>query len=166
MKSAGHELDAQRHRILKDYLLRNGFIHYVALSREESEPFVIDKAFYGQTFDDDFYREITSHPIPTDLKAVKVLSGAPAALDLFMWLSYRCFVAVGRESIPLFGEKGLANQLGSAEYSRPLRFCQKLEQWLTMIRVLWPDCPARGRRGYRFLDAMRCFHSFAGSLCS
>src|SRR4051812_13691158 len=37
---------------------------------------------------DDFYREITSHPIPTDLEAVKVLSGAPAALDLFMWLSY------------------------------------------------------------------------------
>ena len=54
---------------------------------------------------DDFYREITSHPIPTDLEAVKVLSGAPAALDLFMWLSYRCFVAVGWESIPLFGDR-------------------------------------------------------------
>ena len=92
---------------------------------------------------DEFYREITSHPIPTDLEAVKVLAGAPAALDLFMWLSYRCFVASGQESIPLFGERGLANQLGSIEYSRPRRFCQKLEQWLKMIRLLWPDCPAR-----------------------
>ncbi len=91
---------------------------------------------------DEFYREITNHPIPTDLEAVKILAGAPAALDLFMWLSYRCFVAAGQESIPLFGERGLANQLGSIEYSRPRRFCEKLEQWLKLIRVLWPDCPA------------------------
>src|SRR4051812_10355527 len=84
---------------------------------------------------DDFYREITSHPIPTDLESVKVLSGAPATLDLFMWLSCRCFVATGWESIPLFGNKGAANQLGSIEYSRPRRFCQKLEQWLKLIRV-------------------------------
>ena len=91
---------------------------------------------------DEFCREITSHPIPTDLEAVKVLAGAPAALDLFMWLSYRCFVTKGREAIPLFGERGLASQLGSVEYSRPRRFGQKLEQWLKMIRLLWPDCPA------------------------
>jgi hypothetical protein len=95
------------------------------------------------TLSDEFYREITTHPIPTDLEAVKVLAGAPAALDLFMWLSYRCFVATGQESIPLFGTHGLANQLGSIEYSRPRRFRTKLEQRLDMIRVLWPDCPAR-----------------------
>jgi replication initiator protein len=41
---------------------------------------------------DEFYREITAHPIPADLEAVKVLAGAPAVLDLFMWLSYRCFL--------------------------------------------------------------------------
>jgi hypothetical protein len=95
---------------------------------------------------DEFYREITSHPIPTDLEAVRVLAGAPAALDLFMWLSYRCFVAAGQESILLFGERELANQLGSIEYSHPRRFCQKLEQWLEMIRVLWPDFPAQINR--------------------
>ena len=36
---------------------------------------------------DDFYNEIASHPIPTDLEAVKILAGAPAVLELFMWLS-------------------------------------------------------------------------------
>jgi hypothetical protein len=92
---------------------------------------------------DEFYREVNAHPIPADLEAVKVLAGAPAALDLFMWLSYRCFLAAGQEFIPLFGPRGLANQLGSIEYSRPRRFCQKLEQWLDMIQVLWPDCSAR-----------------------
>jgi Plasmid encoded RepA protein len=91
---------------------------------------------------DDFYHEITTHPIPTDLEAVKVLAGAPAVLDLFMWLSYRCHIARGEERIPIFGPYGLAQQLGSIEYSRPRRFRVKLEQWLDSIRVLWPGCPA------------------------
>ena len=32
---------------------------------------------------EEFYREISSHPIPTDLEAAKALSASPAALDLF-----------------------------------------------------------------------------------
>ena len=46
-------------------------------------------------------------------------------------------------SIPLFGEFGLANQIGTVEYSRPRRFRGMLEQWLGTIRVIWPECPAR-----------------------
>ena len=68
---------------------------------------------------EEFYREVTSHPIPTDLEAVKILAAAPAVLDLFMWLSYRCFTAKGEERIPIFGNGGLTAQLGSVEYSRP-----------------------------------------------
>jgi hypothetical protein len=36
---------------------------------------------------EEFYREVMSHPIPTDLEAAKALSSCPAALDLFMWVS-------------------------------------------------------------------------------
>jgi hypothetical protein len=85
----------------------------------------------------------TMRRIPTDLEAVKVLAGAPAVLDLFMWLSYRCFIAKREETIPIFGQYGLAQQLGSIEYSRRRRFRVKLEQWLDTVRALWPDCPAR-----------------------
>ena len=91
---------------------------------------------------DEFYREIQSHPIPTDLEAARVLSSSPAALDLFMWLSYRCFTAKGRERVPLFGEFGLVSQLGSAEYARPRKFREKLESWLDLVRTMWPECPA------------------------
>jgi hypothetical protein len=91
---------------------------------------------------DEFYSEIAAHPIPTDLEAVRVLAGAPAVLDLFMWLSYRCHIAQREENIPIFGSYGLAHQLGSIEYSRRRRFRVKLEQWLSSIRALWPDCPA------------------------
>jgi Plasmid encoded RepA protein len=92
---------------------------------------------------DEFYREVTRHSIPTDLEAAKALSSAPAALDLFMWLSYRCFTAKGQERIPVFGDFGLAAQLGSADYARPRKFRERLERWLDLVRSLWPDCPAR-----------------------
>ena len=92
---------------------------------------------------EEFYKEVRAHPIPTDLEAVKVLSGTPAVLDLFMWLSYRCFVSKGEESIPLFGRCGLASQLGSVEYSRPRRFRAMIDQWLGIVRAIWPECPAR-----------------------
>lgn len=75
---------------------------------------------------DEFYREVLDHPIPTDLEAAKALSSCPAALDLFMWLSYRCFTARGRERAPLFGAFGLVSQLGNAEYARPRKFREKL----------------------------------------
>jgi hypothetical protein len=91
---------------------------------------------------DEFYREILNHPIPTDLEAARALSSSPAALDLFMWLSYRCFTARGRERVPLFGDFGLISQLGSADYARPRKFREKLEGWLDLVRTMWPECPA------------------------
>jgi hypothetical protein len=92
---------------------------------------------------DEFYREVVAHPIPTDLEAVKVLAAAPAVLDLFMWLSYRCFTAKGPESIPIFGPYGLVSQIGCVAYTRERRFAAKPDQWLNTIRVMWPGCPAR-----------------------
>jgi hypothetical protein len=91
----------------------------------------------------EFYQEVTSHPIPTDLQAAKALSCAPAALDLFTWLSYRWFIAKGEERVPLFGEMGLVSQLGSGQYRRPRKFREVLENWLALVKALWPLCPAR-----------------------
>ncbi len=60
-----------------------------------------------------------------------------------MWLSYRCFMAKGKENVPLFGPHGLASQIGSIEYARSRRCREKLDGWLDSIRVLWPECPAQ-----------------------
>jgi hypothetical protein len=90
----------------------------------------------------EFFNEIMSHPIPTDMEAAKALSGAPAALDLFMWLLYRCFVAKGRERVPLFGDFGLVSQLGSSEYTRSRKFRERLDGWLKLVHAMWPECPA------------------------
>ena len=64
------------------------------------------------------------------------------SLNLFMWLSYRCFSAKGEEQIPIFGGFGLAAQLGNVECARPRRFREKLEECLKTIRAMWPEGPA------------------------
>jgi hypothetical protein len=92
---------------------------------------------------DEFFLEITTHPIPTDLEAVRVLAASPAVLDLFMWLSYRCFLAKREEAAPIFGRYGPAAQLGNVEYARPRKFREKLDQWLRAIHAMWPECLAR-----------------------
>lgn len=120
-------------------------------SRDVSAPGMPSDCRNTIVLTEEFYREIIQHPIPTDLEAARVLSCAPAALDLFTWLSYRCFVAKSRENIPLFGDLGLANQLGSSEYARPRKFREKLDGWLRLIRAMWPECPAYIDHGGRDL---------------
>jgi hypothetical protein len=111
-------------------------------NRDPEQPPLPERFANVVVLSDEFYREISEHPIPADLEAIKVLASAPAVLDLFVWLTYRCFSAKGTERIPLFGTYGLAQQLGCVEYSRPRRFRAMLDQWLDSIRRLWPDCPA------------------------
>jgi hypothetical protein len=113
---------------------RFSFFHEAQIwySRDPQQYPVSDQFENVIVLSDEFYREIMAHPIPADLEAVKVFAGAPGVLDLFMGLSYRCFSAKGKETIPLSGPYGLASQIGSVEYARPRR-----------LRVLWPECPAR-----------------------
>jgi hypothetical protein len=36
-----------------------------------------------------FYDEITQHPVPVDMRALKLLKRSPMALDIYCWLTYR-----------------------------------------------------------------------------
>jgi hypothetical protein len=112
----------------------------------------------------EFYREVMTHPIPADLDAARALSSCPAALDLFMWISYRCFTAGGEERVPLFGDFGLVNQLGSTEYARPRRFRERLGRWLDIVKSLWPDCPVRisSDGGALIVNRAQAIHSESG----
>jgi hypothetical protein len=120
--------------------MREARIWYSRDPQQETLPCALENEI---VLSDEFFPEISTHSIPTDLEAAKALSSALAALDLFMWLSYRCFNAKGSERIPIFGDFGLAGQLGSAEYARPRKFRERLERWLDLVRALWPECPAQ-----------------------
>ena len=136
--------DTQREKAAVMQQARFNFMREARIwySRDSSQE-VLRGGFENEiVLSDEFFREVTTHSIPTDLEAAKALSSAPAALDLFMWLSYRCFTAKAQERVPLFGDFGLAGQLGSGEYARPRKFRERLDGWLVLVRALWPDCPA------------------------
>ena len=137
--------DVQRERAAVIHRSRFNFmtearIWYARYPRQDTLPGELENEI---VLSEEFVREIMDHPIPTDMEAAKTLSCSPAALDLFMWLSYRCFIARGRECVPLFGAAGLVNQLGSRDYARPRKFRERLAGWLDLVRALWPECPAR-----------------------
>jgi hypothetical protein len=90
-----------------------------------------------------FWHEILAHPIPAAATVIRALTGNPGCLDFYVWLSWRCFHAKRTEHIPLFGSGGLVNQLGVMEYSRERNFRKRLKEWLTLVVLYWPDCPAR-----------------------
>lgn len=136
--------DSQRERAVVMHQSRFNFMREARIwySKHPEQP-LLSGGFENQiTLSDEFYREIAGHPIPTDLEAAKALSSAPAALDLFMWLSYRCYTCRCPEQISIFGQSGLASQLGNEGYARPRKFRERLERWLDLVRVLWPECPA------------------------
>lgn len=136
--------DIQRERARVVHQSRFNFMSEARIwySRQVEQPTLPGDCRNTIVLSSEFFREIMEHPIPTDLEAAKALSSSPAALDLFTWLSYRCFTAKGEERVPLFGTFGLANQLGSLDYARPRKFREKLQRWLELVRVLWPECPA------------------------
>jgi hypothetical protein len=95
------------------------------------------------TLSESFYTEIIGHPIPLEREVVALLANAPRALDLYVWLTWKSWTVKGPVvRVPLFGNNGLAHQLGSGEYSLGRYFRRKLSNWLRYVRTLWPECPA------------------------
>jgi hypothetical protein len=86
------------------------------------------------------FEEVTAHPIPTDLEAVKLLSSPLPSL--ICSYGYLTGALPRKERIPIFGPFGLVQQLGAIEYARRRKFREKLHQWLKTIRLVWPECPA------------------------
>ena len=104
------------------------------------------------TLTEAFWDEIRTHPIPVDADVIRALANNPGCLDLYAWLSWRCHQARAEESIPLFGSFGLANQLGVQHYERERKFRERLRRWLELVRVYWPECPARVSANGRHLE--------------
>jgi len=84
-----------------------------------------------------FHDEIDRHKIAIERRVVAALANAPGILDLYVWLAWRSWsLEAGRQArVPLFGNTGLALQLGSKEYRRERDFRQKLAKWLREVKA-------------------------------
>jgi hypothetical protein len=88
------------------------------------------------TLSESFWQELKSHPISVDCEVVRSLANNPGCLDLYTWLSWRCFQSKGPERIPLFGPLGLTGQLGVQEYARERKFRERMKGWLVPVEPL------------------------------
>jgi hypothetical protein len=62
------------------------------------------------TLSEAFFKEVVSHPVPVDMRALKALKKSPLALDTYCWLTYRASYAERTSVIPW---SALALQFGS-----------------------------------------------------
>ena len=104
------------------------------------------------TLSPEFWRELREHPIPVDAEVVRLLARNPGCLDLYTWLTWRCYQAKGQERIPLFGPYGLENQLGVQSFARERKFRERINSWLKLVRLYWPECPASISSNGSFLE--------------
>jgi hypothetical protein len=52
------------------------------------------------TLNPTFFREVTTYPVPIDLRALKALKRSPLALDIYCWLTYRLSYLKDHKVIP------------------------------------------------------------------
>jgi hypothetical protein len=99
-----------------------------------------------------FYEEIDRHRIPVEREVVATLANAPGVIDLYLWLVWKTWSLNGSVvRVPLFSSGGLAEQLGAREYCVDRFFRRKLNHWLSEIKTLWPECPAKISKDAQFL---------------
>lgn len=87
------------------------------------------------TLTEAFYREVTEHPIPVDMRAIRALKRSPMALDIYCWLTYRASYAKRPSSIPW---AALAVQFG-AEYGRVRDFKAAFLAELRKVTLVYPE---------------------------
>ena len=61
---------------------------------------------------DEFYKECIETPVPLDMRAYRVLSPAPMAMDIYAWLTYRAsYLSKPTRPIPWMALSGSCNSL-------------------------------------------------------
>jgi hypothetical protein len=86
-----------------------------------------------------FFDEITTHPIPVDMRALKFLKKSPLALDIYLWLTYRMSYLKKPTNIPWLT---LSDQFG-AGYSKVRQFKAAFLRELRKVLLIYPDAKLR-----------------------
>ena len=81
-----------------------------------------------------FFREVTEHPVPIDMRALRALKRSPMALDMYSWLTYRMSYLNKQTEIP-WG--ALAAQFGS-DYARLRDFKSAFLREMRKVLAVYP----------------------------
>jgi Plasmid encoded RepA protein len=86
----------------------------------------------------EFYKEVTEHPVPLDLGALRALGGSPLRLDVYCWLTYRMSYLRRRTEVPWaslrqqFGSNNADTVNGRAQFRKD--FLAALREVLVIYR--------------------------------
>jgi hypothetical protein len=118
--------DTQREKAMVTHQARFNFMREARIwySRNPNQE-LLPGGFENEiVLSDEFFGGVATHSIPTDLEAAKAVPCAPAALDLFMWLSLPVLYGQGTvaySALWRFWTRGSARQRGlcqAAQISR------------------------------------------------
>lgn len=91
-----------------------------------------------------FADDIRNVVVPIDLNSVKALKARPIALDLYIWQAWRSYRLTKSKckevAVPMFGEEGLAWQLGT-QAGRERKIREQIKNAQKLIKMFWRDCP-------------------------
>ena len=90
-----------------------------------------------------FFTEVTQHPVPVDMRAIHALKRSPLALDIYAWLSYRASYARRSSTIPW---EALAGQFG-ADYTRLRDFKAAFLAELRKVVTVYPAAKLEEAKG-------------------
>lgn len=85
-----------------------------------------------------FFDEVTTSPVPVDIRALRVLKKSPMALDIYCWLTYRLSYLRHPTVIPW---PALETQFG-ADYSRSRDFPTAFKKRLRAVLAIYPHAHA------------------------
>ncbi|MEU7631846.1 replication protein RepA [Nocardia sp. NPDC049220] len=88
----------------------------------------------------EFFEEVTKHPVPVDLNAIKALGGSALRLDIYTWLTYRMFTVSRPTTVPW---DSLMVQFGSTaditDRRRRHQFRNDFMKALKQVLIVYPQ---------------------------
>jgi len=95
---------------------------------------------------EDFFKAITSSPVPVDMRALKALKRSPLALDFYAWASYTAYQTQQTGQSRSIAWEQLHEQFGS-EYKKLDEFARKAWNALAKVQSVYPALNVERVRG-------------------
>lgn len=87
---------------------------------------------------EDFFKAITSAPVPVDMRALRALKKSPLALDLYAWTTYTAYKTQQNGQSQSVSWEMLHQQFG-AEYKDTYEFSRKAWNALVKVQAVYPE---------------------------
>ena len=113
---------------------------------------------------EEFFNEITSHPVPLDMNILKALKRSSLGLDVYLWVIYRTFTLkrpLRLSWIQLYRQFG-ADPAKAVEHYTVKAFRRDCLRELKKIKVAWPELnysTGKGGTDPLALHSLHCPHS-------